>query len=98
MKLSNLLEAKYAKQVTYIVQAFDPEDGDMGTYAGPFTNEQDAKKFAATMQARFRGASEDAQEYLPSYHVETLLEADPFIEQIDNHVSAFMDISSGELI
>jgi hypothetical protein len=50
MKLSNLTEAKYQGRDTWVVQTFDPEEGILDWYAGPFNTESEAKLFADNLR------------------------------------------------
>ena len=91
--IKKLNEARYDHRAVYFVQAFDPEDGDISTYAGPFPSEAEANKFANHMISRdkqYFGERVDWND-LPAYHVEKLLPPDAFIEEINQHVEQFAD-------
>jgi len=89
--IKQLNEAGYAGREVYFVQAFDPEDGDISTYAGPFDKKSLAENFAHNMARR------DQREFgdrvnpndLPAYHVEKLLNESQFAEAMYNHVEVF---------
>ena len=86
-----LNEAGYAGSTVYFVKAFDQEDGDISTNAGPFKSEAEAKKFARQMGQRdsekFKGRVNEDD--LPSYFVEELLAIDAFVEIMDRHTEQF---------
>lgn len=89
--IKQLNEAGYAGRVVYFVQAFDPEDGDISTYAGPFDKKSLAENFAHNMARRDErefGESVDMND-LPSYNVEQLLSESQFAEAMYNHVKVF---------
>lgn len=95
MKLKQLNEARYTTGKTlYFVQAFDPEDGDMEQYAGPFFNEASAKKFANAMFAagenKFNNMDTDEQyrQYLPTFHVQTIMDPQDFLQAMIRHLES----------
>jgi len=93
MKLKQLTEAKYAKgRTVYFVSAFDPEDGDMEQYAGPFQDKEMAKKFvqvahATTEKAFVTVGVEDAHRmYLPNFHVQKIMDPETFLRTMNEHI------------
>lgn len=60
MKLNNLLEARYQGPTTWIVQVFDPEEGILDWYGGPFTNQSEAKQFADELESSIKNMLEQA--------------------------------------
>ncbi len=98
MKLGQLNEAKYTTggKTVYFVKAFDPEDGDLETYAGPFQNEHHAKKFqkvaTALVKKRLR-ASEDPEYHkndMPVFIIEKIVEPEVFLQEINRHIESFL--------
>ena len=86
-----LKEAKVlSRPQVFFVKAWDPEEGDISTYAGPFHSKNDAENFAEKM------AQLDQQKYaglidydFPEYYVETLLGPEEFRQEIEKHLDEF---------
>jgi len=96
MKLNQLNETKYAGQTYYVVQAFDPEDGDLETYAGPFNNKATAEKFAKTAndttENKFNNmdVEDDYRQYLPTFHVQKIMNPQDFLQAMNNHLEQML--------
>jgi len=94
MRLENikkLTEARYAGREVYFVGAFDPEDGQLDTFAGPFNNKATAENFAHNMAERdkreFKGKINPND--FPTYNVEKMLNESDFAEAMYNHIEVF---------
>lgn len=60
MKLNNLFEARYQGKDAWVVDAFDPEEGQLDWYAGPFNSEKEAEDFASQLRAKIEKMLFDA--------------------------------------
>lgn len=60
MKLSKLTEAKYAGPKMYVVNAFDPEEGLLDVYAGPFNRKKEAEQYASDLDSTIKQMIEKA--------------------------------------
>jgi len=97
MKLNQLNETKYTGQTYYIVQAWDPEDGDLETYAGPFNNKATAEKFAKraneTTENKFNNMDikdEQYRQYLPTFHVQEIIDPQDFLQVMNKHLEQML--------
>lgn len=103
MKLNNLLEAKYAGRETWIVQVFDPEEGLIEEFAGPFNTENEAQKFANELRATLEqlinqaGGEEEYGDYalhdLPGFNVSQLDSPDVLQNKYIESVREYYGIS-----
>lgn len=96
MKLKQLNEARYTTgKIVYFVQAFDPEDGDLEQYAGPFHDEASAKKFATivdrAVENKFNDMDTDEhlRQYLPTFHVQKIMDPQDFLQAMNVHLGSF---------
>jgi hypothetical protein len=60
LELAGITEAKYASQKLWVVNAFDPEEGLLEVYAGPFTSEDEANNFAKSLSTTIKQMFEQA--------------------------------------
>ena len=96
MKLKQLNEVRYTGKTYYFVQAFDPEDGDLEQYAGPFNDESSAEKFAkfATTAAEKKFTDMDTEEeyraYIPTFHVQKIMVPQDFLQAMNRHLEQML--------
>lgn len=87
--IKNLTEARYAGKTLYFIQAFDPEDGLLETFAGPFDNKNEANKFVKWMERHDQKKFGDRvnPNDMIVYGVHEMLSAEDFIKEMEEHAS-----------
>ncbi len=89
--IKNLTEAGYVGKSLYFIQAYDPEDGLLDTYAGPFNSKNEAKKFVKWMEHHDQEMFGDRVDIndIPSYMINEMSSAKDFIKEMEEHIEVF---------
>ena len=97
MKLRQVNEASRLTPELFIVQAWEPEDGLQDWFAGPFSNRQQAEKFATTARQMVEqeyeksGGDEEHGKYgreeLMNFFVEEMQAPEIFLKELQSEAS-----------
>lgn len=90
--IKNLTEAGYVgNNSLYFIQAYDPDDGLLDIFAGPFKSKAEAKKFVKWMDHHDREMFGDRVDInnMPSYTINEMSSADAFIKEMEEHIEVF---------